>query len=140
MILDYFKWKRLFEKKTNESFFADAPVKPKTRPDTPVRPSTPPRPGRPGPTRIPGPGEQEKPMADAPVKPKTRPDTPVRPSAPPRPGRPGPTRIPGPGEQEKPMAVLNQVIDLFFAELEKEKETKRGQTMIKKLHTKYAKF
>ena len=112
---------------------------PTTKPLTPVKPATPqapPRPGRPGPTVRPGERERERPMA---AEPTTKPLTPVKPAtpqAPPRPGRPGPTVRPGEREREKPMAALNQVIDMFFQELSKEKDTPAGKRMIKKLHSK----
>lgn len=61
------------------------------------------------------------------------------PVAPPRPSTPGPRIRPGEREKEKPMATFNDVMDQFFAELEKTKDTPTGKSIIKKLHRKYVK-
>jgi hypothetical protein len=56
-----------------------------------------------------------------------------------RPGRPIPTKRPGEKEQGKPMAEYQEMIDLFFDELEQIKNTPEGKSIIKNLHNKYAK-
>lgn len=56
-----------------------------------------------------------------------------------RPGLPLPTRIPGKKDKEKPMAKYEEVIDLFFEELEEIKNTPEGKEIIKNLYNKYAK-
>jgi hypothetical protein len=76
------------------------------------------------------------------AEPKVVPSTPTKPStpvAPPRPARPGPRIRPDEGERERPLAKAKEVLDLFFSELKKEKDSERGREMIKKLHSKYAK-
>ena len=137
MILNYHDWLNRLKKgpsQTNEAFWSETTEAPTEAPPT-TRPSAPPRPSRPGPMIRPGEREQERPMArrsetkEAPTK--------TRPEAPPRPNRPGPMIRPGEREQERPMAALKGVMDLFFQELEKVKGTKEGETMIKKLHSKY---
>jgi hypothetical protein len=75
--------------------------------------------------------------AEPAVKPTTAPPT-TRPGTPTRPARPIPTKRPGEKEKEKPMAQLGKVLDLFFTELKKIKNTPEGAKMIKKLHNKYA--
>lgn len=60
--------------------------------------------------------------------------TPVR-----RPGIPIPTVRPGEKDKEKPMAKYEEVIDLFFEELEEIKNTPEGKEIIKNLYNKYAK-
>jgi hypothetical protein len=60
--------------------------------------------------------------------------TPVR-----RPGIPIPTIRPGEKDKEKPMAKYEEVIDLFFEELEEIKNTPEGKEIIKNLYNKYAK-
>jgi hypothetical protein len=77
-------------------------------------------------------------MADAPVKPKTAPPPTTAPPVT-RPFRPIPTKLPGEKEKSKPMAEYEEIIDLFFEELEKMKDTPEGKMMIKNLHDKYAK-
>jgi hypothetical protein len=71
------------------------------------------------------------------VKPTTAPPQ----TAPPvtRPARPIPTKRPSEKEQGKPMASAEDVLDQFFVELKKVKDTPAGKTMIKKLYNKYAK-
>ena len=71
-------------------------------------------------------------MSDTQTKPTTAP--PVT-----RPFRPVPTKRPSEKEKTKPMAEYNEMIDLFFEELENIKDTPEGQEMIKNLHDKYAK-
>jgi hypothetical protein len=75
-------------------------------------------------------------MDDTKTKPTTAP-----PVAPPvtRPFRPVPTKRPSEKEKTKPMGEYNEIIDLFFDELDKIKDTKEGRNMIKKIHDKYAK-
>lgn len=75
--------------------------------------------------------------AEPATKPKTAPP-PTRPAQPTRPSRPGPSIRPGEREKEKPMAVLNDIMDQFFAELDEIKDTPKGKSIIKKLHKKYA--
>jgi hypothetical protein len=72
---------------------------------------------------------------------KTKPTTAPPVTAPPvtRPFRPVPTKRPSEKEKTKPMAEYNEMIDLFFEELENIKDTPEGQEMIKNLHDKYAK-
>ena len=76
-------------------------------------------------------------MGDTQTKPTTAPPV----TAPPvtRPFRPVPTKRPSEKEKSKPMAEYNKMIDLFFEELEKAKDTPEGQEMIKNLYDKYAK-
>lgn len=62
---------------------------------------------------------------------------PQTPTAPPRPDRGVPTKLPGEKEKGKPMASFKEVMDLFFKELKKIKDTPEGAKMIKKLHKKY---
>jgi hypothetical protein len=75
------------------------------------------------------------------AEPATKPTTAPPTTAPPitRPNRPIPTKRPGEKTKEKPMAELENVLDLFFSELEEVKDTPMGKSMIKKLHRKYAK-
>lgn len=56
-----------------------------------------------------------------------------------RPKRPIPAIRPGKKEQGKPMAEYQEMIDLFFDELEQIKNTPEGKSIIKNLHNKYAK-
>ena len=75
------------------------------------------------------------------AEPAVKPRTPVAPPAAPpkiRPTRPIPTKRPAEREKEKPMARFEEVMDLFFSELEKIKRTPEGERIIKKLHKKYA--
>jgi hypothetical protein len=76
-------------------------------------------------------------MSDTQTKPTTAPPV----TAPPvtRPSRPIPTKRPSEREQTKPIAEYNDIIDLFFNELENMKDTPEGSKMIKKLHDRYAK-
>jgi hypothetical protein len=76
--------------------------------------------------------------ADPVIKPGT-PTVVPPPVAPPRPSTPRPRIRPGEREKEHPMAKFNDVMDQFFAELEKAKDTPAGKSMIKKLHRKYVK-
>lgn len=75
------------------------------------------------------------------AEPATKPTTAPPQTAPPvtRPNRGIPSKRPGEKEKEKPMAVLQGVLDQFFAELVEIKDTPQGKSMIKKLHNKYAK-
>lgn len=72
---------------------------------------------------------------------KTKPTTAPPVTAPPvtRPFRPVPTKRPSEKEKTKPMAEYNEMIDLFFQELENIKDTPEGKMMIKNLHDRYAK-
>lgn len=75
------------------------------------------------------------------AEPAVKPKTPVAPPAAPpkiRPNRHFPTKRPGEREKEKPMARFEEVMNLFFSELEKIKSTPEGEKLIKKLHKKYA--
>ena len=76
-------------------------------------------------------------MGDTQTKPTTAPPV----TAPPvtRPFRPVPTKRPSEREKSKPIAEYTKMIDLFFEELEKAKDTREGQEMIKNLYDKYAK-
>jgi hypothetical protein len=76
-------------------------------------------------------------IGDTSTKPTTAPPV----TAPPvtRPFRPIPTKRPSEREKTKPMAEYNEMIDLFFEELENIKDTPEGKKMIKNLHNKYAK-
>jgi hypothetical protein len=76
-------------------------------------------------------------MSDTDTKPTTAPPVTAPPST--RPFRPVPTKRPSEREKTKPMAEYNEMIDLFFQELENIKDTPEGKMMIKKLHNKYAK-
>jgi hypothetical protein len=80
-------------------------------------------------------------VADAPVKPKETDQPIIAPptEAPPRPFRPVPTKRPSEKERTKPIGEYEEIIDLFFEELEKIKDTPEGKMMIKNLHNKYAK-
>ena len=49
-----------------------------------------------------------------------------------------PRIIPKPGEQNKPQATADDVADIFLMELEKIKDTPRGEEIIKNLYDKYA--
>lgn len=75
-------------------------------------------------------------LGDTKTKPQIAP-----PSVPPstRPFRPVPTKRPSEKEKTKPMAEYTEMIDLFFEELEKIKDTPTGKEMIKNLHNRYAK-
>jgi hypothetical protein len=76
-------------------------------------------------------------MSDTQTKPTTAPPVTAPPST--RPFRPIPTKRPSEKEKTKPMAEYNEMIDLFFEELDMIKDTPEGKEMIKKLHNKYAK-
>jgi hypothetical protein len=76
-------------------------------------------------------------MDDTQTKPTTAPPVTAPPTT--RPFRPVPTKRPGEKEKTKPMAEYNDMIDLFFEELENIKDTPEGKEMIKNLHNKYAK-
>jgi hypothetical protein len=76
-------------------------------------------------------------MSDTDTKPTTAPPVTAPPST--RPFRPVPTKTPSEREKTKPMAEYTEMIDLFFEELEKIKDTPEGKMMIKNLHNKYAK-
>jgi hypothetical protein len=62
---------------------------------------------------------------------------PSTPTESPRPWRPVPTQVPRPGTEEKPMGSFEEVMDIFFYELDKIKDTPEGQSIIKKLQDKY---
>jgi hypothetical protein len=76
-------------------------------------------------------------MDDTKTKPTTAPPVTAPPST--RPFRPVPTKRPSEKEKTKPMAEYNEMIDLFFEELDMIKDTPEGKEMIKNLHDKYAK-
>jgi hypothetical protein len=76
-------------------------------------------------------------MDDTQTKPTTAPPVTAPPST--RPFRPVPTKRPSEKEKTKPMAEYNEMIDLFFEELDMIKDTPEGKEMIKNLHDKYAK-
>ena len=78
------------------------------------------------------PGTKEKPGI-------SRPGTQQPPQQIPRPGRPIPIKRPGEKEKGKPMAGYKEMIDLFFDDLQKIKDTTEGKLMIKNLHNRYAK-
>lgn len=77
-------------------------------------------------------------MAEPAIKPKT-PTAP--PSSPPkeRPWRPIPTKRPSEREKTKPQFAYEEMIDMFFNELNAIKDTPEGMEMIQKLHDKYVK-
>jgi len=54
-----------------------------------------------------------------------------------RPWRPIPTQEPSPGTQEKPMGTFDEVMNMFFSELNKVKDTSEGQEMLKNIESKY---
>lgn len=62
---------------------------------------------------------------------------PSTPTTTPRPWRPVPTQVPRPGTEERPMGSFKEVMDIFFYELDKIKNTPEGQSIIKKLQDKY---
>lgn len=71
---------------------------------------------------------------------ETKPVTPVVPTKPTtRPNRPIPTKRPGEKEKTKPMGEFMEVMDTFFDELRKIKDTKKGKKIIKNIHSKYVK-
>jgi len=109
-------------------------------------PGTTPRPSRPFmPTEKPK--VKEKPMGmmtyeefrmgdEVETAPVTAPPT-TTPGTTPRPWRPIPTQKPSPGTQEKPMGTFDEVMNMFFSELNKVKDTSEGQEMLKNIETKY---
>ena len=130
----------------NEFLMGDTTTRPTIKPPVTKPPVT--RPFRPIPTTRPGEKEQTRPIAGFDntfastttkpgTKPTTRPGT--KPGTPTRPFRPIPTTRPGEREQTKPIAEYNEIIDLFFEELENIKDTPEGKKMIKNLHNKYVK-
>jgi hypothetical protein len=62
---------------------------------------------------------------------------PATPTTTPRPWRPVPTQVPKPGTEEKPMGTFQEVMDIFFAELDKIKDTPEGQEIIKNIQNRY---
>ena len=115
-------------------------------PPKPKEPIT--RPWRPVPTQKPDPGTKEKPMGmmktyeefrmggEVETAPVTSPPT-TTPGTTPRPWRPIPTQKPSPGTQEKPMGTFDEVMNMFFSELNKVKDTSEGQEMLKNIESKY---
>ena len=115
-------------------------------PPKPKEPIT--RPWRPVPTQKPDPGTKEKPMGmmktyeefrmggEVETAPVTAPPT-TTPGTTPRPWRPIPTQKPSPGTQEKPMGTFDEVMNMFFSELNKVKDTSEGQEMLKNIESKY---
>jgi cell division septation protein DedD len=74
---------------------------------------------------------------------KTRPkETPVTPGTQPPKERPDreflPKQNPNKKERNKPQATADEVADMFLMELEKIKNTPRGEEIIKNLYNKYA--
>ena len=106
------------------------------------------RPWRPVPTQKPDPGTKERPMGmmktyeefrmggEVETAPVTAPPT-TTPGTTPRPWRPIPTQKPSPGTQEKPMGTFDEVMNMFFSELNKVKDTSEGQEMLKNIESKY---
>jgi hypothetical protein len=115
-------------------------------PPKPKEPIT--RPWRPVPTQKPDPGTKERPMGmmktyeefrmggEVETAPVTAPPT-TTPGTTPRPWRPIPTQKPSPGTQEKPMGTFDEVMSMFFTELNKVKDTSEGQEMLKNIESKY---
>jgi len=115
-------------------------------PPKPKEPIT--RPWRPVPTQKPDPGTKERPMGmmktyeefrmggEVETAPVTAPPT-TTPGTTPRPWRPIPTQKPSPGTQEKPMGTFDEVMNMFFSELNKVKDTSEGQEMLKNIEIKY---
>ena len=68
--------------------------------------------------------------------PVTAPPT-TTPGTTPRPWRPIPTQKPKPGTEEKPMGTFDEVMSMFFTELNKVKDTSEGQEMLKNIEIKY---
>ena len=62
---------------------------------------------------------------------------PATPTTTPRPWRPIPTQKPKPGTEEKPMGTFEDVMSMFFNELNKIKDTSEGQEMLKNIESKY---
>lgn len=65
---------------------------------------------------------------------------PSTPTTTPRPWRPVPTVVPRPGTEEKPIGTFQEVMDIFFAELDKIKDTPEGQEIIKNIQNRYGNF
>jgi hypothetical protein len=115
-------------------------------PPKPKEPIT--RPWRPVPTQKPDPGTKERPMGmmktyeefrmggEVETAPVTAPPT-TTPGTTPRPWRPIPTQEPKPGTKEKPMGTFDEVMNMFFSELNKVKDTSEGQEMLKNIESKY---
>jgi hypothetical protein len=115
-------------------------------PPKPKEPIT--RPWRPVPTQKPDPGTKERPMGmmktyeefrmggEVETAPVTAPPT-TTPGTTPRPWRPIPTQKPKPGTEEKPMGTFDEVMNMFFSELNKVKDTSEGQEMLKNIEIKY---
>ena len=116
---------------------------------TPPKPKEPiTGPWRPVPTQKPDPGTKERPMGmmktyeefrmggEVETAPVTAPPT-TTPGTTPRPWRPIPTQKPSPGTQEKPMGTFDEVMNMFFSELNKVKDTSEGQEMLKNIESKY---
>lgn len=70
------------------------------------------------------------------VIPKPDTDTPTIP----KPWSPIPTQVPRPGTEERPIGQFDEVMSMFFSELNKIKDTKEGKEMIKNLKDKYGNF
>ena len=133
----------------HDSSTETAPVTAPPTPDTPI-PSKPQLPFMP--TQRPKPGIEERPMGmgflmktyeefrmggeveTAPVTAPPKPDTPI-PSKPPLPFMP--TKKPKPGTEERPMGTFEEVMSIFFSELNKIKDTSKGQEMLKNIENKY---
>lgn len=62
---------------------------------------------------------------------------PSTPTTTPRPWRPIPTQVPRPGTEENPIGTFKEVMDIFFAELDKIKDTPAGKEIIKNLQSRY---
>jgi hypothetical protein len=82
-------------------------------------------------------GSTEEAPVIAPTQPETIPDEPVTPT---KPWTPIPTQVPRPGTQENPVGQFDEVMTMFFSELDKIKDTKEGKEMIKNLQQKYGNF
>ena len=132
----------------HDSSTETAPVTAPPTPDTPI-PSKPQLPFMP--TQRPKPGIEERPMGmgflmktyeefrmggEVETAPVTAPPT-TTPGTTPRPWRPIPTQKPSPGTQEKPMGTFDEVMNMFFSELNKVKDTSEGQEMLKNIESKY---
>lgn len=62
---------------------------------------------------------------------------PSTPTTTPRPWRPVPTQVPRPGTEERPIGNFQEVMDIFFYELDKIKDTPEGQEIIKNIQSRY---
>lgn len=132
----------------NRNIYSGEPTIAPTKPETEVLPGeeTTQRPWRPVPTKKPEPGTEENPMGmmkyeefrmgDVETAPVTAPPT-TTPGTTPRPWRPIPTQKPKPGTEEKPMGTFDEVMSMFFTELNKVKDTSEGQEMLKNIEIKY---